>query len=89
VVRLPATADAFLALKTNRVFAFVTAKSTYDSFLQVQPNQFFSHELAGTSETCALVVPKSKPELLVAIQSALDAMEQDGTIAALKSKWGL
>lgn len=89
LVRLPATTDAFMALKTNRVFAFVTAKSTYDSFLKVQPNQFYSHEIAGTSETCALVVPRTKPDLLVAIQGALDRMEQDGTISALKAKWGL
>jgi ABC-type amino acid transport substrate-binding protein len=89
VVRLATISDAFLALKSKRVFAFVTARSTYETFLQIQPNQFFSHELVGTSETCALVVPKSKPELLVQIQTALDAMQQDGTIAKLKSKWGL
>lgn len=89
LVRLPTTSDAFLALKTNRVFAFVTAKSTYESFLKAQSTQFFTHEIAGTSETCALVVPHSKPQLLKEIQTSLDAMEQDGTIAALKAKWGL
>lgn len=89
LVRLPTTADAFLALKSNRVYAFVTAKSTYETFLKMQPNQFHSHPIVGTSETCALVVPQSKPELLTEIQSALDAMEKDGTIDKLKVKWGL
>ena len=88
LVRLPTTSDAFLALKMNRVFAFVTAKSTYEAFLKMQPSVFQTHIIPGTSETCALVVPKSKPDLLVAIQGALDAMEQDGTIATLKTKWG-
>lgn len=89
LVRLPTTADAFLALKSKRVYAFVTAKSTYETFLKMQPNQFHSYPIIGTSETCAIVVPKSKPELLVEIQSALDAMEKDGTIDKLKAKWGL
>ncbi len=89
LVRLPATADAFMALKSKRVFAFVTAKSTYDTFLKMQPNPFYSSPIENTSETCVLAVPKSKPELHVAIQNALDAMQQDGTLDALKAKWGL
>ncbi len=89
LVRLGATSDAFMALKSNRVFAFVTAKSTYEAYLKNAQNGFFSHPIEGTSETCALVMCKSKPELLTAVQKALDAMQIDGTIDALKTKWGL
>jgi ABC-type amino acid transport substrate-binding protein len=88
LVRLATTSDAFMALKSKRVTAFVTAKSTYETFMKAQKESFYSHEIEGTSETCVLAVPKTKPELLKAIQGALDAMQQDGTMTALKTKWG-
>lgn len=88
-VRLPAIADGFMALKSKRVYAFVTAKTTYDSYLENGGMSFCSYPIEGTQETCALVVPKSKPELLEAIQKALDAMQEDGTLAAIKAKWAI
>ncbi len=89
LVRLPAIADGFLALKSKRVYAFVTSKTTYQSYLEKDKQSFCSSPIAGSEESCALVVPKSKPELLVAIQGALDAMQEDGTISKLKAKWGI
>ena len=90
LVRLPATADAFLALTSGRSDAFVTAKSTVDVFMKTQdPAKFHVTAIAGTGETCALVVSKKTPQMLADIQNALDAMESDGTMAQLKSKWNL
>lgn len=90
LTRLPTQTDGFLALKSGRADAFVTAKSTVDSFfVKNDPSQYSVYPIEGTGETCALVVPKSKPELLAEIQKTLDAMEQDGTMAQLKQKWKL
>ena len=89
LVRLPTTADAFLALTNKRVDAFVTAKSTFDTFKKNRSHPFYASPIEGTAETCALMVPKSKPELLKAIQKALDDMEADGTLLKIKENWGL
>ena len=89
-LRLPTQADAFLAVKNGRADAFVTAKTTADAFsLQHKGGPFYATPLPGTGETCALVIPKSKPELLLSIQAALDAMEADGTMDKLKKQWNL
>lgn len=90
LIRLPTQADGFMAIKSGRADAFVTAKSTVDAFFEVQDaSQFHLTILEGTGETCALVVPKSKPKMLADIQKALDEIESDGTMAKLKAKWKL
>lgn len=87
---LPTTADAFLALSANRASAFITAKSTVKNFfLSQDPSQFYVEDLPNTGENCALVVNKNNIELLEQIQKALDSMEADGTVQALKEKWGV
>jgi arginine/lysine/histidine transporter system substrate-binding protein len=90
LIRLPTQADGFMAIKSGRADAFVTAKSTVDAFFQMQDaSQFYTTTIDGTGETCALVVPKNKPELLIDIQKALNDMENDGTMTKLKIKWKL
>lgn len=90
VLRLPSTADAFLALSANRASAFITAKSTVKNFFLTQDSSlFYVEDLPNTGENCALVVNKNNPELLEQIQKALDSMEDDGTIQSLKEKWGV
>ncbi|MDP1879399.1 MAG: transporter substrate-binding domain-containing protein [Parachlamydiaceae bacterium] len=90
LIRLPTQADGFMALKSGRADAFVTAKSTVDTFFEMQdPSQYFTTTLEGTGETCALMIPKKKAALLVDIQIALDEMEKDGTMIQLKTKWKL
>lgn len=90
LLRLSAPADAFLALKNGRAAAYVTAQSTVNNFMKTQKEQqFYSAIIDGTAETCALVISKKNPQLLREIQTALDSMEKDGTLAALKKKWDL
>lgn len=89
LVRLGAIADGFLALKSKRVYAFVTAKTIYNTYKETHVNTFHASPIEGTAETCALAIPKSKPELLESIQKTLDAMQTDGTIATLKAKWAI
>lgn len=90
LTRLPTQTDGFMAIKSGVADAFVTAKSTVDAFFEIQDSsKFHVTRVEGTSETCALVIPKSKTALLVNIQKALDEMESDGTMASLKEKWKL
>lgn len=88
LIRLPTQADGFMAVKCGRADAFVTASSTVNQFVQTQnEKQFHAMEIPDTSETCALVLPKSKPELHAQLQITLNAMRDDGTLDQIKSKW--
>lgn len=90
LIRLPTQADGFMAIKNGRADAFVTAKSTVEAFFDKNSsNQYQTSLIEGTGETCALVVPKSKEDLLNDIQKALDSMESDGTLSKLKQTWKL
>ncbi len=91
LVRLASPADAFLALKTERADAFVTAQSTLLQFLQTQAHeQFVYAPLASTpEESCSLVVAKKNAALLHEVQEALDMLEENGTMDRLKKKWHL
>lgn len=90
LVRIPAPADAFLALKSGRADAFVTAQSTADFFLVSQKDTKLQlNSIPETNETCALVVAKDNPLLLQQIQTVLDEMDNDGTMGKIKDKWKL
>ena len=90
LLRLAAPSDAFLALKNGRADAFITAESTVKSFLKTQdPSQFQSDAIDGMTETCAIVVSKKNPQLLIEIQSVLDSMAKDGALDQIKTKWKL
>jgi polar amino acid transport system substrate-binding protein len=90
ILRLPAPAEAFIALKMGKAQGFITAKSTVDAFLENQPGVDFHIEaIEGTEESCSLVFAKTKEDLLQEIQAVLDAMQKDGTVAKYKAKWKL
>lgn len=90
LVRLASPADAFLALKSGRADACVTAKNTLDSFLSTQDGaEFYWKAIDNTAEDCSLVVSKKYPELLGRIQKCLDEMAKDGTLQEIKAKWKL
>lgn len=90
LLRLSTQADAFMAIKAGRADAFVTAKSTVNAFFENQdPSQYYLEPIEGTGETCAMVIPKSKPEMQVQVQKAIDSIESDGTLNTLKAKWKL
>lgn len=88
LLRLALPADAFVALKNGRGFAFVTAQSTLKTFLDKQEGvEFQVNVIPGTIENYALVVSKKNPALAREIQIALDTMQENGTIDQLKKKW--
>ncbi len=84
----PAPAEAFLAVKSGRVDAFVTAQNTVNPFLNAHADDKFNiFALPATDENNALAISKKYPELVSAVQKALDAMHKEGTIQALMKKW--
>jgi ABC-type amino acid transport substrate-binding protein len=88
--RLPTVAEAFLALKSDRAFAFVVAQRAAQPFLQKYgENHFHTVEIPNTSETSALMISKKYPELLTGAQVALDAMQADGTLTTIKQTWNM
>ena len=90
LIRLPIQADGFMAIKSGRADAFITAKSTVDAFFKTQDAALFHTTIIdGSGENCAIAIPKSKPQMLLEVQKALDDMESDGTLSNLKIKWKL
>jgi arginine/lysine/histidine transporter system substrate-binding protein len=88
--RLKSPAEAFLAIKTERAFAFVTAQATVQPFFERYGKKDFSiFTIPDTDENISLAISMRYPELQVPIQQALDEMKEDGTIDALKKKWKL
>jgi polar amino acid transport system substrate-binding protein len=88
--RLPAAAEAFLAVQTGRVYAFVTALNTVKPFFEKYgTDEFNIFTIPDTDENNALLISKKYPDLLPQIQKALDDMKNDGTIDILMKKWKL
>lgn len=92
LIRLPKVSDAMIALEHNKADAFVTANLTLEPYdLQLgskNNNKFNVTAIEGTSETSALGISKKLPdELFEKMQKALDDMERDGTLKAIKLKW--
>jgi polar amino acid transport system substrate-binding protein len=88
LIRLPTVTEGFLALTTGRADAFVTARNSAQPFFDQQGSENFTViPIEGTSDNYSLGISKKYPELLEPIQKVLDAMQQDGTVQALKDKW--
>jgi ABC-type amino acid transport substrate-binding protein len=88
--RLATPAEAFMALTSGQGDAFVAAQSSVLPYFERHGQEkFHIAALSGTSDTYALALAKQYAELLVDVQKALDAMEQDGTLTTLKTKWKL
>jgi polar amino acid transport system substrate-binding protein len=92
VLRLssPQASDGMLALESGKADAFVTALNPMKPYFDKYSTDAFSiTPIPGTEESSAFAVSKHYPDLRYTIQNALDAMEEDGTLAALRKKWNL
>ena len=90
IKRLKSPADAFLALKSGRAFAFVTAQNTIAPvFAQYGSQALHLAAIPDTEEPASLAIAPQYKTLQAQIQKAQDAMKQDGTLEQLKKKWGL
>lgn len=85
-----AVSDGMLALESGRADAFVTALYPMKPYFEKYDADTFSiTPIPGTEETSAFAISKHYPELRDSIQSTLDRMQEDGTLATLKNKWNL
>jgi ABC-type amino acid transport substrate-binding protein len=90
LVRLPTVAEAFLALESNRAYAYVLAKRSAQPFIaKYGANHFNVVAIPDTAETAALAIAQQYPQLYEQAQKALDAMEADGTLNTIKQKWNI
>lgn len=90
VRRLASPSEAFLALQAGRADAFVAAQSSVQAFFAHHgKDNFRIHSLEGIYDDYALVVSKKYPTLLMQVQEALAAMENDGTVQRLKKTWNI
>lgn len=90
LIRLPNIAESFAALEQEKGYAFATAEFTVRPYLKKygNNNKFNIFRLLETDESNALGVSKKLPqEFFDKVQKALDEMEADGTLLALKQKW--
>ena len=90
VKRLATPAEAFLALRSKRAAAFVTARSSVQPFFEQYGEQEYRIvQIKDTSDEYALAISKKHSDLLPQIQKVLDEMQQDGTLDTLRKKWKL
>ena len=88
--RLATVTDAFLALNSGQVDAYVSAENALTDFFEKEGKEKFNISvIESTDENCALAISKHYPELLEKIQSILNNLEIDGTLDKLKKKWKL
>lgn len=91
LIRLGKVADAIAALEHGKGYAFVTASYTLQPYLKEtgkDKTEFNIFTIQETDEKNALAISKKLPdEFFKKVQKALDDMEADGTLTALKQKW--
>ncbi len=92
IIRLSSASvgDGILALKSGRAYAFVSAQTAMKPFFKKYGvKEFQIVSIPETDESDALAVSKKYPALFEQIQTMVGDMKQDGTLQAIKQKWGL
>jgi len=91
VIRISSSfaSDGILALQSGRADAYVTALRPMEPYFTLfGKDNFTITPIPNTEESSAFAISKHYPELRDYIQIMLDKMEEDGTLTALKQKWG-
>ncbi|MBV8660844.1 MAG: amino acid ABC transporter substrate-binding protein [Candidatus Dependentiae bacterium] len=89
LIRLKSPSDGFMALQTDSVDAFAIAQSIFNKFLENQKNNSYYQSFSlPSSDACALVYAKNNSALQQEVDPVIDAMIEDGTMQAIKKKWG-
>lgn len=90
LLRLPSVSDALLALKHGKVDAFVTGGSTVKPLQDALGSEAIDIiPIAELHENLAFGISKNHPELKSKIDTVLQELRDDGTLARLKEKWHL
>ena len=88
LLRLPKVTDALTALEQGKADAFVTASFTLMPYVKEGDTRFNYFPLTETDEQSAIAFSKELPAAFIErAQQALDDMEADGSLDALKKKW--
>lgn len=86
----PSISTGLLALKSEKADAYIAAHSSLQPYFEKHgKEEFHVTPLQDTEEFYALAISKKFPALYRKIQSILTQMEKDGTLKALRTKWGL
>ncbi len=85
----PLISTGLLTLDGGQADVYVAAKSSLQPFLAKKDKNYTITPIKDTGESSALAVSKKYPQLYSSLQSAMNEMLKDGTIAALKKKWKL
>ncbi|MEO4054846.1 amino acid ABC transporter substrate-binding protein [Solibacillus sp. CAU 1738] len=78
---------ALTDLKTGRLDAVVIDKVVGEYYMNQDPNTFKILDESLAPEQYAVGVKKGNEELLEKLQAAIDKMSEDGTAAAISTKW--
>lgn len=90
LVRFASPIESFMALASGRIDALVAAENSVKPFLDhYGANKFSVAQIPDTTDEYALAISKKYPELVDQIQQAIDQLEANGTLDALKQKWKL
>ncbi|GME37328.1 MULTISPECIES: ABC transporter substrate-binding protein [Pantoea] len=89
VVGTEGTADARAQLRQRRLDAVVQGSETLPYIMQLEKNTYKPLGTAFTQQYTGLGLPKDNPQLIAAIQGALDELIADGSYQAILKKWGL
>ncbi|MBI5346835.1 MAG: transporter substrate-binding domain-containing protein [Chlamydiae bacterium] len=94
VVRLNSPSDGFTALACNRADAFITSNITVNYFFKI--NGMNKQNFAFTPitdpkafDSYSVVVSPKHSILLNDVEKILEDLKNDGTLEALKKKWGI
>ncbi len=85
----PLVSTGLLTLDGNQADVYVASKSSLQPFLAKKNKSYTITPIKDTGESSALAVSKKYPQLYSSLQSAMNKMLKDGTIATLKEKWKL
>lgn len=90
LVRFASPIESFMALASGRIDALVAAENSVKPFLNhYGAHKFSVSAIPDTTDEYALALSKKYPELVVHIQQAIDTLQENGTLDALKQKWHL
>jgi len=90
LLRLPSMSDALLALKHGKIDAFVTGGGTIKPLQDALGSETITvTPIPELQEYTALGISKKLPQLKEKIDTVIQEMQNDGTLARLKEKWHL
>ncbi|WP_421505250.1 ABC transporter substrate-binding protein [Erwinia rhapontici] len=89
VVGAEGTADARTQLRQQRIDAVVQGSETLPYIMDLEKGKFKPLDKAFAFQYTGMAIDKNNPELISAVQAAVNEMIADGTYMKILTKWGL